>query len=68
MLYHESLISLFGDMPDPRIDRKKLHQLDDIIIIAILSVICGAESWVEMEEFGLARFEWLKTFLSKRKR
>ena len=60
---NQSLISLFGDMPDPRLDRKKLHNLEDIIIIAILAVICGAESWVEIEEFGEARYEWLKEFL-----
>ena len=59
----QDLISLFGDMPDPRLDRKKLHQLDAIIIIAILSVICGADSWVDMEEFGEARYEWLASFL-----
>lgn len=63
MRHNQDLISLFGDMPDPRLDRKKLHQLNDIIAIAILSVICGAESWVDMEEFGEARYEWLKSFL-----
>ena len=60
---NQSLISLFGDMPDPRLDRKKLHNLGDIITIAILAVICGAESWVDIEEFGEARYEWLKSFL-----
>jgi len=59
----QDLISLFGDMPDPRLDRKKLHQLGDIIAIAILAVICGAESWVDIEEFGESRYEWLKFFL-----
>jgi predicted transposase YbfD/YdcC len=57
------LISLFGSMPDPRLDRKKLHQLGDILAIAILAVICGAESWVEIEEFGIAREEWLQQIL-----
>ncbi len=63
MRNNRDLISLFGDMPDPRIDRKKLHQLSDIIAIAILAVICGAESWVDIEEFGESRYEWLKNFL-----
>lgn len=58
------LISLFGEMPDPRINRKKLHELGDIIAIAILSVICGAETWDDIEEFGISRYEWLKTFLN----
>ena len=57
------LLSLFGEMPDPRLDRKKLHRLTDIMAIAILSVICGAETWIDIEEFGLARHEWLSNFL-----
>lgn len=57
------LISLFGEIPDPRLNRKKLHELGDIMAIAILSVICGAETWVDMEDFGLARYDWLKGFL-----
>lgn len=31
--------------------------------IAILAVICGAETWVDMEDFGVARYDWLKRFL-----
>ncbi|MDR1557315.1 MAG: ISAs1 family transposase [Tannerellaceae bacterium] len=37
--------------------------MEDILFIAIASVICGAESWYEMEAFGKAKEEWLKTFL-----
>lgn len=50
-------------MSDPRLNRKKLHQLGDIIAIAILAVVCGAETWVDIEDFGVARYEWLKRFL-----
>jgi predicted transposase YbfD/YdcC len=60
---HKDLISLFGDIPDPRINRKKLHQLGDIMAIAILAVICGAETWVDIQDFGVARHDWLKKFL-----
>ena len=48
---------------DPRIDRTKRHKLIDILIIAILAVICGADSWVDVEMFGNSKIEWLKTFL-----
>lgn len=57
------LVSLFGDMTDPRLDRKKLHSLSDILSIAILAVICGADSWVDIQNFGVARCEWLSQFL-----
>jgi len=60
----KSLQSVFAGLEDPRIDRTKLHQLEDIILIAILAVICGAEGWVEIEAFGKAKEAWLKTFLA----
>ena len=59
----ESPISYFSGLSDPRIDRTKAHLLDDIIFIAIVSVLCGAETWNDMEEFGKAKSPWLKTFL-----
>src|SRR5437762_811752 len=58
-----SLIHYFSDLPDPRIDRKKLHSLTDILCITICAVICGAQHWTQIEEFGLAKGSWFKTFL-----
>ena len=58
-----SLISIFSALEDPRIDRTKRHSLPDIITIAICAVICGADSWVDIEEFGKSRKEWLSGFL-----
>ena len=59
----ESPISYFSGLRDPRKDRTKAHLLYDIIFIAIASVLCGAETWNDMEEFGKAKLSWLKTFL-----
>lgn len=53
----------FADLEDPRVDRTKLHQLLDIMIIAICAVICGADTWVAVEEFGSAKIDWFRTFL-----
>ncbi|PZO50390.1 MAG: ISAs1 family transposase, partial [Phormidesmis priestleyi] len=50
-------------MEDPRIERSKRHKLIDILTIAILAVICGADSWVGMESFGQAKVKWLKRIL-----
>jgi len=58
-----SILAYFGELPDPRIDRCKRHQLIDIIVIGICAVICGADSFVEMEEFGRAKRDWFETFL-----
>ena len=49
------LESLFAQVEDPRMERTKLHRLRDIIILAICGILCGAEGWVEIEEFGKAK-------------
>ena len=59
-----SLIESFSDCQDPRRDLTKHHLLIDIIVIGILAVICGANDFVGMAEFGLDKQDWLKTFLS----
>jgi len=58
-----SLYDLFSQLPDPRLNRNKKHNLTDIIVLSILAVICGAESWDSIEEFGKARLDFLKKVL-----
>lgn len=53
----------FADLEDPRVDRTKEHKLLDIVVIAIGAIICGADGWVAVEEFGKAKREWFSTFL-----
>lgn len=53
----------FVGLKDPRVERTKRHLLTDIITVAICGVICGADNWVEIEQFGKAKKEWFKTFL-----
>ena len=59
----ESPLQFFAGLEDPRVERTKAHLLEDIVFISIASVLCGAESWNEMEHFGKCKVEWLKTFL-----
>ncbi len=54
----------FKCLKDPRIDRKKLHSLQDIISLVVIGIICGADSWDAIEEFGKAKKEFLSTFLT----
>ena len=55
----------FSDLTDPRrLGHNHLHQLNDILAIAILAMICGADNWVEMEEFAVSKEDWLRTFLA----
>jgi len=49
---------------DPRVARTKRHALLDLVAIAVCGVICGADSWVEIEAFGSAKLAWLRSFLA----
>ncbi len=54
----------FGSVKDPRTGNALQHQLLDILVIAICAVICGADTWVEVEQWGQAQQTWLETFLA----
>ena len=53
----------FSELKDPRVVGRCDHLLIDILSITILSVMCGADDWPEIEEFGERRELWLKEFL-----
>ncbi len=43
-----SLLEHFADLTDPRVERTKLHQLLDVLVIAMCATICGAEGWEDI--------------------
>ena len=57
------LIDQFAKLTDPRTGHAKLHKLIDVMVIAICSVICEADSWVDVEMFGKAKKDWLSRLL-----
>ena len=57
------LCDYFDSLQDPRMQRTRLHRLDDILALAILATIAGAEGWTEIEQFGREKFDWLSTIL-----
>ncbi len=57
------LLSHFADLPDPRKPRGIRHELIDIVVISILAVICGANTYSQIHQYALAQQDWLKTFL-----
>jgi predicted transposase YbfD/YdcC len=59
-----SLVEHFKDLSDPRVDRTKDHALIDVLVIAICTLLCGGEGFNDMEDFGLAKQEWFRTFLT----
>jgi hypothetical protein len=57
------VLRFFDELEDPRLDRTKLHALGDILFITLCAVICGADTWTEVEWFGHNKEEWLRRFL-----
>lgn len=58
-----SILEYFADVPDPRIERSRLHPLASVLVLSLCAVVCGADSFVAIEHFGNAREAWLRTFL-----
>ena len=56
-----SLAHHFGDLTDPRIDRSRLHELLDIVAIAICAVIAGADDFVSIALWARQKRDWLST-------
>lgn len=56
-------LSYFEEISDPRVDRTKRHKLIDVVVIGVLSFIGGAQSFVEIEDFGKEKESWLRHFL-----
>lgn len=58
-----SIAEHFASLEDPRIRRKSDHKLLDIIVIAICGVICHADDWSAIADFGRAKEAWFRGFL-----
>ncbi len=59
-----SLLTILRDIPDPRSGNAQRHDLLDILTIALVASVCGAESCVDFAEFAEDREVLLKEFLS----
>lgn len=59
----DGLKACFADLKDPRVVARCDHRLLDLVAMALLAVLCGAEDWPDIELFGTSRKDWLQTFL-----
>ncbi len=57
-----SVIKEFEKLEDPRIKREPKHLLIDIVTIAILATLCGADSMVAVETYGQRKRKWVRLF------
>src|SRR2546426_1157663 len=65
MLPASSFQDYFATLTDPRCPDapNSRHQLMDILLIAVCAVICGAEGWEDIEEYGTAHAKWFADIL-----
>lgn len=60
----DTLLQHFDGVTDPRIENaNRRHELGDMLVLTILAVICGADGWTAVEDFGRAKLRYLKRFL-----
>src|SRR5829696_6012558 len=58
------LIEHFQGIADPRVNRTKEHALIDVLVIAVCTLLCGGETFNDLEDFGKAKEDWFRTFLT----
>ena len=58
-----AILTRFEKLTDPRSERTKHHLLFDMATLTLCAAICGADSWVDVEKFGLAKRGWFTRFL-----
>jgi predicted transposase YbfD/YdcC len=62
----ESIFEYFSRVTDPRVARTRKHPLTSILVLSLLAIICGADSFVAIELYGQCQKEFLMTFLDLR--
>lgn len=53
-----TLLAFASSIEDYRFDRNKVHSAETIIYITLAAVICGAETWNEIEDFGRCKIDF----------
>lgn len=60
---NNKLLAFSKSIKDFRLNRRKLHPVENIVFITILAVICDAQDWEEIEDFGNARIDFFSKHL-----
>jgi predicted transposase YbfD/YdcC len=59
----QELLGYLSIIQDPRIERSKLHKLEDVLFLVVCAVLCGCDTWEAIYEFGKDRVEWLRKYI-----
>jgi predicted transposase YbfD/YdcC len=55
-------IDFFKEIPDHRMDRRKLHSVEEILLVTFCGMIAGCDSWNDLELFGKTKLEYLRKY------
>lgn len=58
-----SILELLETIPDPRMEGKIKHNLGSILFVGLCGVLCGCESWSDIEDYCETKFEWLSGYV-----
>ena len=59
-----AFLDFFTELEDPRLERRKLYPLDEILLTTLCAKICDAESWEDIQDFGEAKIGFLRKYLA----
>ncbi len=59
----ETIVALFKELTDPRIDRTKGYPLEEILFLVLAAVVSGVNHLTRIELFGKTKLDWLRTIL-----
>lgn len=59
----DAAVEAFAEVTDPRVERRKLHSLMNVLVMTLSGALAGATGWEELAIFAKAHLEWFKTFL-----
>ena len=57
-------LQTFEKVTDPRINRGENHSLIEMIFVTLCATICGADSWADVERYGVAKLDWLRKYVT----
>jgi predicted transposase YbfD/YdcC len=56
----ETFLDFISSFEDHRLERRKLHSLEEILLLTLAAIVCGCEGWRDIERFGKAKLPFLK--------
>jgi DDE family transposase len=59
-----SFLDVFSSLDDPRSSRNCLYTMSELILICLCTAVCGAKGWQDVEDFGHAKIDYLRSIMS----